>query len=93
MKDNVCIESHSKDFLTKLQNKNLDYKLFIHPTSFEAGLQIAIDRNLYGIVISATIITKEQVQLSHQHGIRVALYNTYSQSKNIEAIKKNSDII
>ena len=93
LKNNAYIESSSKSFLTKLKDKNPEYKLFIYPTSFENGLQTAIDLNLYGITISTSIVTKEQIQLAHQHGIRVAIWNIHSQSENIKAIKKNPDII
>ena len=93
LNNHVYIESSSKSFLTKLQGETPDYKLFIYPTSFETGLQTAIDLNLYGITISTAIVTKEQIKLAHQHGLRVAIWDVHSQSKNTEAIKKNPDII
>ena len=91
--ENVYIESQSLQFLKKLQNKNKLFKLFIYPSSFEKGLEIAINNNLYGITISTEIITKEQIEIAHKNNIYVAVWNTHSRNKNIEAIKKNPDFI
>jgi glycerophosphoryl diester phosphodiesterase len=93
LKESVYIESSSESFLRKLQEKRPEYKLFIYPTSFEGGLKTAVDLNLYGITISTAIVTKEQIQQAHNHGIRVAVWNVHSQSENRKAIEKNPDII
>ena len=93
LKENIYIESSNEQFLKKIQQENPDYKLFIYPNSFEHGLEVAIDLNLYGITISTAVVTKEQIQLAHRHGIRIAVWNVHSQSENVKAIKKNPDII
>ena len=93
LKENIYIESSNEQFLKKIQQEKPEYKLFIYPPSFEIGLQTAIDLDLYGMIISTAIITKEQIHLAHQHGIRVAILNVHSQSENVKAIKKNPDII
>lgn len=93
LEDNVYIESQSVDFLKLIQLKNPKYKLFIYPSSFESGLKIAEELNLYGITISTRDITKEQIQLAHNVQKRVAIWNTHSYSANVEAVSKNPDFI
>ncbi len=92
LKENIYIESSSERFLTKIKQENPEYKLFIYE-SFENGLKIATDLNLYGMTISTASVTEDQIQLAHQHGLRVAIWNVHSQSENVKAIKKNPDII
>ena len=93
LEDNVYIESQSVDFLKQIQLKNPNYKLFIYPSSFESGLKIAEELNLYGITISTRDITKEQIQIAHTAQKRVAIWNTHSYSANVEAVSKNPDFI
>lgn len=89
----VYIESQSKDFLIKLKGKNENYKLFIYPSSFENGLKTALDLDLYGITISTEDISKDQIEIAHSNNLYVAIWNTHSKNKNIEAVKKNPDFI
>ena len=93
LQDNVYIESHNIDFLKKLQEINTDFKLFIYPSSFEKGLELAIDNDLFGITISTDDISKEQIETAHINNLYVAVWNTNSKNKNIEAVKKNPDFI
>ncbi|UCH14727.1 MAG: hypothetical protein JSV22_01890, partial [Bacteroidales bacterium] len=58
IENNIYIESQSVEFLTLFKNKKPDYKLFIYPSSFESGLDVAISLGLYGITISTQKITK-----------------------------------
>lgn len=76
-----------------IKKQNPNYKLFIYPSSFESGLDIALALDLFGITISTRDITKEQIKIAHQNNIRVAIWNIHSASDNKEAIKKNPDFI
>lgn len=93
IENNIYIESQSEEFLTLFKCKKPDYKLFIYPSSFESGLDIAFSLNLSGITISTRDITKEQIKIAHDNNLLVAIWNTHSESDNIEAIKKNPDFI
>jgi glycerophosphoryl diester phosphodiesterase len=93
LQNNIYIESEDIAFLQRLQEKDENYKLFIYPSSFEVGLQIALDLNLYGITISTEDITKQQVEIAHSNNLYVALWNTHSKERNTEAVTKNPDII
>jgi len=93
LENNIYIESQSVEFLTLFKNIKPDYKLFIYPSSFESGLDIALTLGLYGITISTRNITKEQIKIAHDNNLLVAIWNTHSESDNIEAIKKNPDFI
>ena len=93
IENNVYFESQSVQFLEMFKRKWPESKLFIYPPSFQAGLEIALSKGLYGITISTRDITKEQIKLSHDNNLLVAIWNTHTKSENIEAIKKNPDFI
>ncbi len=91
--DNVYIEAPSTEFLSLLKTKKPESKLLIYPSSFDAGLDIALSLDLYGIAISTRKITKEQIEIAHSNGVKVSLFNVHSPSDNKEAIEKHPDII
>ena len=93
LEDNIFIESPSGEFLKNLKDKKENYKLFIYPATFEHGLKTAEELGLYGITISTTNITKEQISLAHSRGIRVTIWNTHTEKRNIEGMAKNPDCI
>lgn len=93
IENNVYIESQSEEFLDLFKNKKPDSKLFIYPSSFESGLNIALSKDLYGITISTRSITKEQIKIAHDNNLLVAIWNAHSESDNVEAINKNPDFI
>ncbi len=93
LENNVLIESNNTYFLKTMQELKPDFKLFIYPQTFEDGLQIAKDLNLYGITISNDKISAQQVALAHAHNIRITLWNVKNKKQNIDAIKKNPDYI
>lgn len=93
LEENVFIESRGKRFLKIMKNKKPNYKLFIYPSSFESGMEIATELNLYGISISTPEITKEDIEYAHSSGFRVALWNVNTKKRNIEAIEKSPDFI
>ena len=89
----IYIESNDKEFLQTLQIKRRWYRLFIYPQTFEEGLATAKELNLYGITISTNDINSEQVQIAHEDGLRIAVWNTHSEQDNMEAVQKNPDFI
>lgn len=93
MEDRVLIESVNKKFLNILQQKRKGLKLFIYPVSFEKGLEIAENLNLFGISFDMEYISKEQSEIAHSKGFRIALWNIQTQHENMEAIEKNPDYI
>jgi len=93
LQNKVCIESQDEDFLSLFKNKEPEYKLFIYPSSFETGIETALALNLYGITISTRDISEKQVKIAHDNNLRIAVWNTHSESDHIEAINKNPDYI
>jgi glycerophosphoryl diester phosphodiesterase len=91
--EKLYIESPDSSFLRVLKNKRSDLKLFIYPASFEEGLNIAEKMDLFGITISTTIVTKEQIERAHEKGIRITLFNTRTKDENLDAILKSPDFI
>ena len=93
IENNVYIESQSIEFLDLFKNIKPDSKLFIYPSSFESGLDVALSKGLFGITISTRSITKEQIEIAHDNNLLVAIWNIHTESDNIEAINKNPDFI
>jgi glycerophosphoryl diester phosphodiesterase len=91
--EKLFIESQDTTFLRILKTKRASLKLFIYPKTFDEGLSIAENMNLFGITISNEKITKAQVELAHKKGLRVTLWNTASQSENMNAVLKSPDFI
>lgn len=93
LKSNVYIESQDTSFLVQLKEKDPSYQLFIYPSSFEEGFNIALDLDLYGITISTKNVSREQIAQAHNNNLKVAIWNTHSKSKNIEGVNKSPDFI
>jgi|APMI01.1.fsa_nt_gi glycerophosphoryl diester phosphodiesterase len=93
LENNVYIESQSALFLSVLKGKMPELKLFIYPESFDSGLKTALELGICGITISTRDITSEQIKEAHNNNLMVAIWNTLSESDNIDAIKKNPDFI
>jgi glycerophosphoryl diester phosphodiesterase len=93
LENNVFIESQDPNFLALFKKKDPASKLFIYPSSFESGLEIAKSAGLYGITISTRDITKEQIKMAHDLNLWVTLWNTHTDGDNKEAIRKNPDCI
>ncbi|WP_460474609.1 glycerophosphodiester phosphodiesterase [Emticicia fontis] len=89
----ICIESNDKEFLKILQSKRDKYRLFIYPESFEEGLTTAKELGIYGITISTHLISAEQIEIAHNQGLRIAVWDTHSDQENYEAVQKNPDFI
>jgi len=89
----ICIESNDEQFLSLLQQKRSRYKLFIYPDNFEEGLSTAISMGLYGITISANLITAAEVKAAHAAGLRVAVWDANSEQENLSAVQMNPDFI
>ena len=91
--NNVCIESHSTDFLDLCNKQNLLYKLFIVHTSFDYALQVALAMDLYGISLPDESASSDQIKKAHENNIRVAVWGVRTKSDNIDAVNKSPDYI
>lgn len=93
LKSNVYIESQDTSFLIKLKERDPDYKLFIYPSSFHEGFNIALELDLYGITISTKKVSRKQIEKAHSNNLKIAIWNTHSKNKNIEGVNKGPDFI
>ena len=91
--DRFYIESQSPQFLAMLQERRHDLKLFIYPTSFTAGLQLARDQSLFGITVDMHEVEASEVEQAHREGFWIALWNAESNSDNRQAIRLGPEII
>jgi glycerophosphoryl diester phosphodiesterase len=88
--DKIYIESQDSVFLNLMDSS---YNRFFYAQNFEVGLEICKKFKYTGITISNDKITKKQVLIAHQEGLKVITWNTHSRKKNLEAIEKNVDVI
>lgn len=93
LENNTFIESTETDFLRLLTELNPDLRLFYYAVDMANGIENAMDLGLQGITISNKKVDQSEIQLAHDAGLQVALFNTQSKSDNIEAIEKNPDYI
>lgn len=89
----VCIEASDIPFLRELKILNPDLRLFISPGKFELGYQLATENDLYGIIINHDYITKEDIKLAHESGLRIALFSTNTHGEVREAIDSWPDYL
>ena len=93
LQNNVYFESQNSEFLIKLKEDNPEYKLFIYPPSFEIGLELALNLELFGITISTDQISTDQIEIAHSNNLFVSIWNINSKNENIAAINKSPDCI
>jgi glycerophosphoryl diester phosphodiesterase len=91
LEERCFIESYNFIFLQALLKLNANLKLFIHSDSYNDGLAVAKQVNLFGITIDKVRITKEEIADAHKRNLRIALFNLDTENKNLEAIKMNPD--
>jgi glycerophosphoryl diester phosphodiesterase len=89
----VFVESGDTNFLRILKDVDPDIKLFIYPSTFESGLTIAKNMNLYGITINNNKITRAQVKEAHNNNKFVTVWDLKSEQDNLDAIQKSIDFM
>lgn len=86
------IEFRRIDMILALQKERPELMLYVY-SHFSRAMDVALQYQLKGIIMPLDGISNDEVALAHQSGIMVAVFNTHSNAKNIEAIRKNVDII
>lgn len=81
------------NFLKQVHQKNPNIKLFLEGGNVVEMLSKRKEQDFFGIVISNADITKGEVQLAHDSGVRVAVFNLKALPANIDAVKKSPDYI
>lgn len=92
LQDQVIIELKREDILQTLLSLRPQMRIFFYD-DFDHALALAKEYHLEGIVLSIDATSSDQVAIAHAANVKVAVINTTTNSKNIEAIKKNVDII
>ncbi len=67
--------------------------MFIYPPSFTEGFAAANELELFGISIDLAKITAEEVELAHDSGLWVTVWNAETHADNRAAIELNAEII
>ena len=88
----MYVEFKRKALINSLKIKRPELKIFAY-ANFEKGTELVNEFQLQGITISVNDISKDEVVKAHNNGIMIAVFNTHSKSRNIEAIEKNVDFI
>jgi glycerophosphoryl diester phosphodiesterase len=92
LENNVYIVFKRTDLIKALKNIRPDLKIFVYK-NFDLALEVVNEFELQGITISVDKISKDEVIKAHNNGTMVAVFNTHSKNRNIEAIEKNVDFI
>ncbi len=90
--DNVYIELKRHELIESLHMERPDLKIFVYK-AFEEALSIVNEFQLDGITISIADISESQIKKAHSEGVQIAVFNTHSNKRNLEAIEKNVDFI
>ena len=90
--DNVIIGLKREYIISTLRALRPALKIFVN-SDFENGLITAKKYQLQGLVIPVDEITSEQVSIAHQNGLQISVFNAHTHKRNIEAIRKNVDLI
>lgn len=93
LETNSFIESTDTSFIRILKKSDPTLKLFIYPSSFEQGLDIAKRMNLFGISTHNEHITAEQIKQAHENNLRITLWGINTDEDNLDAIYKSPDYI
>ena len=90
--NHTFIELKGREQIKSLRLTRPELKIFVY-TSFNLGLELVNEFKLEGITISVDKISKDEVLKAHNIGAMIAVFNTHSKSRNMEAIEKNVDFI
>ncbi|MBL4862166.1 MAG: hypothetical protein JKY09_04005 [Crocinitomicaceae bacterium] len=90
---NVFIESQSEEFIALLQAEDNLIDQYIYAHTFEEGFAIAQNLGMKGLSISNWDIDKAQVELAHDNGLFVTIWDVRTSSDHMEAVLKNPDMI
>ena len=92
LKEQLVVELKRRDLIEVLQSKRPDIKIFAF-APFEDAMSIATELDLPGLVISIENINDEQVEMAKAAGLEVAVFNTHTRQRNIDAIEMRVDYI
>lgn len=87
------VESENIEFLQVLQSKKPDYKLLYYPSAFDEGYDVINTNGFYGLSISTEQITHQEVELAHNNGYWITIWNVHTKKRNKETILKSPDCI
>lgn len=89
----VFLESQRTYLLDALRLRIPGAQLFLYPPDFETGFTIANRLDLKGITIDMAKIGAAQVQLAHDSGLWVSLWNVESCAQNEDALRRSPEIV
>ncbi len=92
MHNKVLIESGNQQFHKQLKSAGVQVLQFITGSDIDDAIQIAKEFDLYGIGVGSSI-TRKDVELAHNNGLRVMTWIPKSKWGNVKTIRKNPDFI
>ena len=91
LEQNCIVEFKDERLAAKLKGKHPEIKQFFF-AEFNKALEVVQALDLNGINMDISEISKAQVDLAHQNGIMISVYNTHKKQRNKRAIELNVDI-
>jgi len=92
MYNKILIETGNLQLHQRLKSDNVQVLQFTTGSEIDTAIQIANELDLYGIGIGSSI-TRKEVELAHNNGLRVMTWVPKSKWDNIKAVRKNPDFI
>jgi glycerophosphoryl diester phosphodiesterase len=88
----VSVESSDPDFLNLIKAKNNSIALYLDDM-IPDNINIVLQNQFRGIVVSNRKCTAEQIKEAHSKGIYICIFEAYTRAELKDAIKKSPDII
>ena len=85
--------SQDVNFLAEINAQNPKIKLFLEGGNVTELLNEKKDLNFFGIVIANDRISRSEVKIAHDSGVRVAIFNIKSLPGNLDAVEKSPDYL
>lgn len=92
MQNKILIETGNLQLNMQLKSDSVQVLQFITGSDINEGIHIANELDLYGIGIGSAI-TRKDIKLAHNYGLRVMTWTPKSKWDNIKAVRKNPDFI
>lgn len=90
---NIFVENSDPDFLNAIKILNKDLRLFLLGADYETDIKTVVQNGFYGLSITNSNISAEQIADAHSKNVRVTLYGVETNKQNYTAVEKQPDFI
>jgi glycerophosphoryl diester phosphodiesterase len=91
--DKAFIQSLDTAFLNDLAFKNHHFKLILEGSVANETILYASEKKYWGVIFRNDLLEKQDVELAHSKGLRVAVFDVKTRKGTVDAILKHPDYI